>query len=178
MNRIEPGQTEFLVVAQVVAFSSEPGFLKLKLFTDFSEDFFQRKVLFLDFFGKMKELKIEKIKGDSKNLSLKFAGFSSREDARILLGKSLFIPLADAHKLDENQYFIHDLIGSDVYKNGVFFGSVKDVYTLPSNDVYVIIKENGEEYLLPALKKFIENFSAEEKKLILKSGEEFYDDEN
>ena len=52
-----------------------------------------------------------------------------------------------------------------------------DVYSLTSNDVYVIRKTNGEEILIPAIHEFIESIDTLNKVLILKSGEDFYEDD-
>jgi len=179
LNRTEPAKTtDYLAVAQVSSLGGDTGFVKLKLFTDFTDDLRKRKVLYIDFFGQKKELKIDTIRGNGKQMSVKFSGFSSAEEAKVLLGRNLFIPAGETRSLSENEYYVHDLIGSDVYKNDIFFGKIKDVFSLPTNDVYVIEKSSGEEYLLPALKEYIESFSAAEKKLTLKRGEGFYDDEN
>ncbi len=178
MNPVTSGQTDFFVVAQVTALSGEAGFLKLKLFSDFYEKFRDSKSFFVDFFGNKKELPVDEIKGKAGDISVKFSAFSTREEAKILLNKYLYIPGTHAAELPENEHYIHDLIGSSVYKNGGLFGKIKDVYTLKTNDVYVIEKVNGDEYLLPALNEYIDKFSAGEKMMILKSGDEFYDDED
>ena len=73
--------------------------------------------------------------------------------------------------LKENSYFIHDLIGCKVFKEGKFFGVLTDVIKLTSNDVYVI-DNDGEEYLLPALKDFIEKINIGSKELLLSKNAE------
>ena len=80
-------------------------------------------------------------------------------------------------KLPKEHYFIHDIIGSKVLRNDVEFGEVTDVYSLPANDVYVIRKTNGEEILIPAVHEFIESIDTLKKVLILKSGEDIYEDD-
>jgi len=83
----------------------------------------------------------------------------------------------DVVKLPEDVFFVHDLIGSKVYRNNSLFGTVKDVLSFPANDVYVIEGENGEEKLIPAVRSFVESFDPEKKILVLKPGEDLYEDD-
>ena len=43
-----------------------------------------------------------------------------------------------ARKLEEDEYFICDLIGLKVYENDEYIGSVTEVIQTGSNDVYII----------------------------------------
>ena len=72
-------------------------------------------------------------------------------------------------KLPEGSYFIFDLIGCRVYDGatGTFIGELVDVQRQPANDVYVIKKEDGEEMVLAAIKKFVTSIDIEEKKIII-----------
>jgi ribosomal 30S subunit maturation factor RimM len=61
----------------------------------------------------------------------------------------------------------------------LFFGKLVDVLNLPSNDVYVIIKNDGSEVLVPAVKKYILDFNLDKNKMYLDSEcKNFIDDEN
>ena len=84
----------------------------------------------------------------------------------VLLGKDIFVDENDVVKLPADQYFIHDLIGSSVFRNKILVGKIVDVMVLPANDVYVI-DADGKEILIPAIKEFVEKFIPSEKKLFL-----------
>ena len=74
---------------------------------------------------------------------------------------------------------MHDLLGSRVYRNNREFGTLKDVLRSPANDVYVIENMQGKEILIPAIQDYIESFDRENKILIIKPGNQIYeDDEN
>lgn len=170
-------EKDFLVVAQITAHSGDSGFLKLKLFTDFTEKFRSLKSVFVDFFGKMKELQVEEIKGGNESLLIKLRSFDSKNETNILINKFIYIPESQQALLPEGTFFIHDYIGSQVFKNGTLFGVVKDFYSLKSNNVFVIRRNDGSEYLVPAIADYIDNFESAEKKLFLRDGEEFYDED-
>ncbi len=61
-------------------------------------------------------------------------------------------PREEAQELDEDEYYVADLIGMDVLlENGSKFGTLKDVMETGANDVYVVDRVHGEEILLPAI---------------------------
>ena len=94
----------------------------------------------------------------------------------MLLGKESYVDKENVVKLPVDYFFIHDLLGSKVLRNGKEFGIIKDILVSPAHDVYVI-DSFGKEILIPAVKEFIESFNAVEKILILKPGENFYEDD-
>lgn len=154
------------------------GFLKLNLYTDYPEKLFQTEILYLDFFGKKKKFEVENLIRQKKFYFIKFSGFETERELQVLLGREIFITEKDLAELPEGNYFIHDLIDSEVFRSGEKIGRIKDVLNLPANDVYVIEDENGNEILLPAVPDFIMSFDAEKKIMILKDDAGIYDDEN
>lgn len=62
----------------------------------------------------------------------------------------------EAQELEEDEYYIADLIGMDVVlEDGSKFGTLKDVMETGANDVYVVEDAKGEEILLPAIRECI-----------------------
>ncbi|NLO40120.1 MAG: 16S rRNA processing protein RimM, partial [Ruminiclostridium sp.] len=56
---------------------------------------------------------------------------------------------------EENEYFIADLIGCQVFENGVLLGRITDVLETGSNDVYVTEGGKYGEILIPALEQVV-----------------------
>lgn len=170
---------DFYLIAEIHDNFNSDGSVVIKSFSDFSERFFELKSVFIDFFGKEKELKIESVNEIDGSLRLKFFGFNSIEDIQFLIGKKLYVKKDQLYNLPPDTYYIHDLIDSKVYIENLFFGKLVDVLNLPSNDVYVIIKSDGSEVLVPAVKKYILDFNLDEKKMYLDPEcKNFIDDEN
>ena len=170
---------DFYLIAEIYDNFNSDGSVVIKSFSDFSDRFFDLKSVFIDFFGKEKELKIESVNEIDGSLTLKFFGFNSIEDIQFLIGKKLYVQKDQLYNLPLDTYYIHDLIDSKVYIENLFFGKLVDVLNLPSNDVYVIIKSDGSEVLVPAVKKYILDFNLDEKKMYLDPEcKNFIDDEN
>jgi len=87
-------------------------------------------------------------------------GVVNVDDAIRLKNKIVFIN-RDEVDLDEDQHFIADLIGLTAIdaETGDNLGTVKDVMSLPSNNVYVIKGER--EILVPAVPDFVKEINIE-----------------
>ncbi len=168
---------EFYLIAKIVSVYGNEGFVKILSYTDFPERFFDLNKVYLDFFDDKKEFVVEKVKHQKNSFLLKFRNFNSASESEILIGKEIFVDQMNLVKLPENYFYIHDLIGSQVYRNNVLLGVIKDVLKYPANDVY-LIDNLGEEILIPAAFEFIESFDPEKKILVLKPGDALYDDED
>jgi len=168
---------EYFLVAKIVSAEGDKGFLKIDSFSDSPERFAKLKNVYIDFWGEKKLFSLQSVKRKKENILIKFKNFDDKESVEVLIGREVFIDSKDVLKLPKGHYFIHDIIGSNVIRNGVEFGKLTDVYSLTSNDVYVIRKTNGEEILIPAIHEFIESIDTLNKVLILKSGEDFYEDD-
>ena len=89
---------------------------------------------------------------------LKLAGVDTIDEAAKLRNKELLIAREDV-ELGEGVVFIADLIGLTVLADGVEIGKITEVLTPPGNDVYVVKGER--EYLIPAVKEFVEELNPE-----------------
>ena len=71
-------------------------------------------------------------------------------------------------KLDEDTYFIADLIGLNVYdEKDKLIGKLNDIYNTGSNDIYVVNSDNGKQILFPALKSVIKQIDVKNGKIIV-----------
>jgi len=72
---------------------------------------------------------IESVRDHRGRALIKFAGIETPESADELRGWTIEIPDSDARKLDDNEYFLHDLVGMKlVDANGREKGVVTDAY--------------------------------------------------
>lgn len=80
-------------------------------------------------------------------------GIDTPEQASLLRGQVISIDRADV-TLPEGSVFIADLIGCKALdEDGQELGVIRDVLTLPANDVYVI--KGARQYMIPAVKEFV-----------------------
>ena len=170
---------DYFLIAEIKAVYGSDGYVIIESFSDFSERFSRLKNVFLEFFGNMKEFVVEDSLIKGNKIALKFKGVDSADDAKIFLYKKIFVDQKNSVKLDEDTFFVHDIIGSQVYKESKLFGVVEDVLILPANDVYVVKDLDNRKALVPAVKDFILNFNPVEKRLDLVSNcDLLYDDED
>jgi 16S rRNA processing protein RimM len=59
----------------------------------------------------MRDAAIEAVRLHAGRALIKFAGIDSPEEVQLLQNWTVEIPSADARKLDEDEYFLHDLVG-------------------------------------------------------------------
>jgi 16S rRNA processing protein RimM len=169
---------DFFLIAKIVSVAGKDGFLKVTSFSDFPERFLNLQKVYIDFFGEKKLFLVEKVKNKSRGILLKFKGFNTEKDAQPLVGKEIYVDKINLVKLPEGYFFVHDIIGCEVFRNQKKFGILKDVLVFPANDVYIIEEAGGSEILIPAVKDYIQSFDPEKKIMILKPGSGIYEDES
>jgi len=97
-----------------------------------------------------KEYKVESCRIQKSCNLLKLQGIDTMEAAQAMHGKTLEIYREDT---DPDVIFAAELIGIDVYCDGVQIGKLIDVLDYPGNKVYVVKGEK--EYMIPAVKAFV-----------------------
>ena len=140
------------------------GEVKVYPTTDDPERFLDLEEVILDTGRERLPLKIENVKFFKNMVILKFKGYDNINDIEKYKGRDLYITRDQAVELEEDEYFIADLIGmSVVAEDGTVLGSLADVVPTGANDVYVVRTENGKELLIPAIKECILNVDVEER---------------
>ncbi|MGI6021391.1 MAG: ribosome maturation factor RimM [Lachnospiraceae bacterium] len=119
--------------------------------------------------GKKKiELSIENVRYFKNLTILKFKGLDKIEDIQSFSGSKILIPREDALPLGEYEYYVDDIIGSDVFlDDGTFFGKLKDVLRTGANDVYSVELEDRKEVLIPSIKDCILSVEPDNKKMVI-----------
>ena len=170
---------DFFLIAEVKAVYGSKGFVLIESYSDFSERFYKLNSVYLEFFSSRKEFFVENIMEVDGNFALKFKGFDNNEDVKFLLGKKIYVDKEHSVKLSADTYFIHDLIGSEVFQRSKLIGLLEDVLILRSNDVYVIRDTEKKKVLVPAIKNYVQSFDPVKKRLeLMPDCDLLYDDEN
>ena len=103
-------------------------------------------------------LKVQGVKFFKQFVIVKFKGIDNINDIEQYKGCSLFVSREDAVALEEDEYFIADLIGMEVYTNEnpeELFGTLKDVIETGANEVYLVESKTHGEVLIPAIRQCI-----------------------
>lgn len=140
---------EYLEAGKIVTIHGIKGEVKIMPYTDYPELLCEFDRLFL---GKTHtEINVERSRVQKNMVIAKLEGIETPEEAEKLRNKMLYMHRDDL-ELDENTYFIQDLIGVEVKDadSGVVYGEIADVMQTGANDVYVV-KGADREYLVPAI---------------------------
>lgn len=140
---------EYLEAGKIVTIHGIKGEVKIMPYCDSPKLLCEFGRLFI---GKNhEEIIVERSRVQKNMVIAKLEGFDTTEEAEKLRNKILYMHRDDL-ELDENTYFIQDLIGMEVKNadSGFVYGKITDVMQTGANDVYVI---NGadREYLVPAI---------------------------
>lgn len=147
---------DMLQVGVIASTHGLKGEVKVFPTTSGAERFLELEKVLLDTGREKIELRIEGVKFFKKFAILKFKGIDNINDIEKYKGKGLWVLREAAQPLDEDEYYIGDLIGMEVFlEDGKYFGKLKDVLETGANDVYIVVTEEGKEVLLPAIHQCI-----------------------
>jgi 16S rRNA processing protein RimM len=154
---------EFLAVGQIINTHGIKGEVKVYPLTDDAKRFRKLETVYID--GIQRKISWCKIQPDT--VILKIEGIETPEEAYKYKDKYIEIKRENAVKLENDRYFVADIIGSRVIdENNKELGNVFDVIVTGSNDVYWV--KGKEEVLVPALKSVIIKMDMENKLIIIK----------
>lgn len=125
--------------------------------------------------GTSKEFLVEKAREFKGKVLLKLKEVDSPEEAKELAGGFIEIEKDQLVQLPQGSYFIFDLVGLEVVTTtGERIGTVKEVISLPANDLYLV---EGEEklYHIPAIKQVVKGIDLKEKRMIIQPMEGLFD---
>ena len=140
---------QYLEAGKIVTTHGIKGEVKIMPYCDSAELLAEFDRLFL---GKNHdEIIVERARVQKNMVIAKLEGFNTPEEAEKLRNKILFMHRDDL-ELDDDTYFIQDLIGMEVKDadSDALYGTIADVMQTGANDVYVVRGEER-EYLVPAI---------------------------
>lgn len=147
---------EYIEIGQIVNTVGLKGEVRVKPITDDLKRFNELKEVFVEQKGNLEKLIISKVRYYKNMVILTFKGLDNVEQVEKYKGYYLKVDRKDAVNLEEDEYFIVDLIGLDVFKiTGENLGKIIDVFPTGSNDVYVVKNNEGKQILIPAISKVV-----------------------
>lgn len=160
---------EYLEIGQIVNTSGLKGFLKVIPLTDDITRFEDLKTVYIQEKKDLVEFKIQDVKYSKNMVLLKLEGIDDIGEAEKFKNFYIKINRKDAVELEEDSYFIVDIIGCKVFTDeNEFLGKVIDVFQTGSNDVYTVKNNEDKEILLPAIEDVIKDIDIANKKIVVK----------
>ena len=103
-------QEGYVVVGRIGGPWGLSGDLKIEVLTDFPRRFSPGSVLYLD----GRSARVERSSYTGKRLQVKLDVVNSRNEAQLLRGRVLTVPVSDVDPLPEGSYYHFQIIGMDV----------------------------------------------------------------
>lgn len=144
----------YLAVGVIVSVHGLRGEVKVEPHTDFPERFQPGMQLRLG--DDLIIVHVERARQHKRHILLQFEELQTREEAEELRNHWLFVSEQDAFALDDDTFWVHDIIGLRVQTTDAEpLGTITDVLFTGANEVYVVQPagslNKGKDILLPAI---------------------------
>ncbi len=157
-------EPRFLVIGKILKAHGVRGEVRVLPYTDLPERFTWLEEVYV---GECRpqSMVVEGVRFHKDLVLLKLAGIDHREQTDRLKGELLQVSLADAIPLEEDEYFLFQLIGLQVYSDeGHYLGELKNVIETGANNVFVVQGED-KEILLPDTQEVVTEIDFENGRL-------------
>jgi len=140
------------------------GEVKIYPYTDDVDNILSLKKIYIEGEG----YKVSSIRFHKNMFITKLVGINTVNEAETFRNKLVQREIDENEQLEEDTYYVKDLIGLDVYlENGELFGKIKDVFQTGANDVYVIKTTDEKEVLIPAIKSVVKDVDIASGKMVI-----------
>ena len=170
---------DWVTLARVVRPQGRRGEVLCDLFTDFPNQLKERPNVFL---AGPTGLRTDAVVEDhwlpvgrsAGRIVLKLAGIETISDAEKLSRFEVQIPADERVALDEQTYYVNDLIGCVLTDNEIEIGTVEDLH-FPQDPqgkrietaaaIFIVTRDNGDEVMIPFANEFIAKIDVAEKRI-------------
>ncbi len=98
---------------------------------------------------------------------LKLRGIDTLEQALELVGQEILLPEDELQTLEEDSYYFFQVVGcSVVTKGGEKIGIVRDLWSIPENDL-LVVKKGKKEILIPFSRSICLEVNLERKEILV-----------
>jgi len=118
--------------------------------------------------GRRESLEIEGCRRDGNGWLMKFLGIETSENVERLRSAYIQVPEKAVAPLPEDVYYVFELEGCAVVTdNGEEIGTVREILSMPANDVFVVDTPAG-EVMIPAVKDFVVELDPGESRIVIR----------
>ena len=150
-----------MIIGRILGVHGIKGEIKVLPLTDDPERFFDLETIKISKDKTWVDYTITGQRIHKNNVIIFLDGIKTRNDAETLMGQLIAIDRELAVDLNEDEYFIEDLLGFTVYNGDEVLGKLTDIMQTGGIDVY-IITGGKKTYCIPARKIYFEDFDLEE----------------
>ena len=175
-------EEQYYLVGKIVNTQALRGEVRVMATTDFPEERFKIGAILAIFNGN-KLVEMVEVDGHRlhKNFNLlHFKGKDNINDVEKFKGFDLKVAGTEreADELDENEFYYDDIIGLEVYTTDeIYLGKVREITSLPSNDVWAIQRPNkGKDILIPYIEDIVLEIDLDDNRVVIDPMDGLIDD--
>lgn len=166
---------EQVIIGQIVNTHGIKGELKVKSSTDFVEERFQKNAhVYIDDHGTMVDMIVLSHRFHKGHILVTFQGYQDINLVEKYKGCMLYAD-KNVELLDEDEYYVGDLIGCQVYNDEQCIGQVSDVQLYDHHDILVV--QGKQKIMIPYVDAFVKDVDIDEKRIDVSLIEGFYDED-
>ena len=175
-------EEQYYLVGKIVNTQALRGEVRVMATTDFPEERFKIGATLAIFNG---DKLVEMVEVDGHRLHknfnlLHFKGKDNINDVEKFKGFDLKVAGTEreADELDENEFYYDDIIGVEVYTTDeIYLGKVREITSLPSNDVWAIQRPNkGKDILIPYIEDIVLEIDLDDNRVVIDPMDGLIDD--
>lgn len=118
--------------------------------------------------GLRESLEIERCNRDGNGFRMKFRGIDSADHAERLRGAYVQVPGEEVAPLPLDAYYVFELEGCTVVSDeGEEIGILREVMSMPANDVFMVNTPNGEA-MIPAVRDIVVELDPGEARVVIR----------
>ena len=157
---------QYLEVGKITNVHGIMGEVRVQPWADSPDFLCQFKTLYVD--SSHWPIQVERARVHKNMVILKFDGVDTMNEVEGWRQKDLLITRDQAIPLEEDEFFITDLIGLNVVTDeGETLGTLTDVMETGANDVYCVKTPEGKELLLPAIRDCILDVDLDKEEMLV-----------
>ena len=158
---------KMITIGKITKYQGNKGEVRVLPLTDFPDRFELLETVYLIKDDKIQEKEIESLRFHKNFVILKFKDINDigsaieLRDYQVKITEEMLLPL------DENNYYIDDILGFKVFtKDGYLLGDITDLISTGGTDVFVV-RGNDKEYMIPAAHEIVTEVNEIEKRMVI-----------
>jgi len=156
------GEPVYLVIGYLRRSHGIHGEIIMDLHTDFPERIKAGRKIFIG--ENHQPHTLGGVREHGNGVLVKLRGIETPEEVGRFRNQWVYVKSTEVPALPEGQHYKHELIGLTVMTDDdTKLGLLNEVLETGANDVYVIVKEDGKEILLPAIPDVVLNINMADK---------------
>lgn len=160
---------DLLQVGVITSTHGIKGEVKVFPMTDDNRRFKKLKECMIQYKEEWIPVKVQGARFFKNMVILKFEGIDNINDVEQYKQCGIFVDREHAVKLEQDEYFIADLLGIQVDReDGSPLGKLTEIIPTGANDVYVVTDANQKEWLFPAIKDCILKVDMEKRRMTVR----------